>query len=515
MSRRAHIAGQAAALGLGVAALVLLELGLRLLGVDPAPPADPFAGFSSTIPVFEPAQRSDGTPVYRISAARAPRMDAALAREGRHEFLAAPPAGTVRIFVIGESSAAGTPYPSRYAFSAWMQARLEAALPGIPIEVVNAGFPGYSSRRLLLVARAVAESDPDIVVLYLGHNEWAEDRYYRHLVDLDPRLFRLWERVSRTSLYALLARFLARPAPPPAAIREIEFDADRNALEMFAAVRDRVDGVDVPTAREWAYRDLLYERNLEEMGRLLVGAGARPVFLTLAQNLADWPPGTSLHRDGWSDRDQARFDALVRSADARATAAEWEAALDGYRGALRLDGEYADTHYRIAGCLRALGRYEEALHHYRLASDLDRVPHGAPSRFNETVRRVAERVGGLLVDVDGALVAAAQHGLPGDGLFVDFVHPNLRGHQLIASTVVAALREAGLPAPAAAWRGAAYRDPAPAALHQGDPSLRERELEIQIFVCQLAARDACVAERAAALRALAPDNAVALRALGR
>jgi tetratricopeptide (TPR) repeat protein len=515
VSVRKRIGEPLGAVCLGLAAVVLLEGILRLLGVEATPPSDPFAGFSSAVPVFEPAWRSDGAPVYRISTARAPRMTAELAREGHHEFLAVPPANGLRIFVIGESSVAGTPYPSRHAFPAWMQARLEAALPGTPIEVVNAGFPGYSSRRLLLVARAIAESDPDVVVVYLGHNEWAEARYYRHLIDLDPRLFRLWERVARTSLYASLARFLARPPPPPSALREVDFDADRNAMEMFAALRHRVDRTDVPTAREWEYRDLLYERNLEEMGRLFVAAGALPVFLTLAQNLADWPPGTSIHPADWSGDDDARFEALVRSGDALAAASRFAAALETYREALALDGEYADTHYRIAQCLRALGRFEEALRHYRLASDLDRVPHGAPTRFNEVVRRVARRVGGVLVDVDGALVAAAAHGLPGDDLFVDFVHPNLRAHQLIARTVVEALRDAGLPSAGAAWDGAGYRDPDPADLLRETPELRERELEIQIFTCQLAAREACVAERAEALRAVAPANVVALRALGR
>jgi tetratricopeptide (TPR) repeat protein len=441
-------------------------------------------------------------------------MSAELAREGLHEFLAEPPAGAVRVFVIGESSAAGTPYPSRYAFSWWMQARLEAALPGLPVEVVNAAFPGYSSRRLLLVARAIAESDPDIVVLYLGHNEFAEARYYRHLIELDPRLFRLWERVAATSLYAVIARLVA-PVPAPTEIREIEFDVDRNAMEMFAVMRERVDQTGLPTAREWEYRDLLYERTLEEMGRLFVAAGARPVFLTLAQNLADWPPGASTHRPDWSDAEQARFGSLVRRAEELAAASRWADALDAYREALALDGEYAETHYRIATCLRALGRYDEALRHYRLASDLDRVPHGAPTRFNDAVRRVAERMNGLIVDVDAVIVAAAPHGLPGDELFTDFVHPNLRAHQLIAGAVVETLREAGLPVPADQWRDDGYQEPDPAALLRERPELREKELEIQILACQLAARDACVADRATALRALTPDNAIARAALRR
>jgi len=48
----------------GVIALTLAEGLLRLLDVAPTSPSDPFAGFSSTVPLFEPARRSDGAAIY-------------------------------------------------------------------------------------------------------------------------------------------------------------------------------------------------------------------------------------------------------------------------------------------------------------------------------------------------------------------------------------------------------------------------------------------------------------------
>ena len=49
------------------------------------------------------------------------------------------------------------------------------------------------------------------------------------------------------------------------------------------------------------------------------------------------------------------------------------------------------------------------------------------------------------------------------------------------------------------------RLPDPDALHAADPSLRLRELELQLFACRLAMRDAC--ERAAAEAVLQLDPA--------
>jgi tetratricopeptide (TPR) repeat protein len=510
-----RIASRLTALGLGVGLIVVAELLLRQCPVgDPSSAPDPFAGFSSSVPVFERAQRDDGVPVFRIASARAPRLSAEAAREDGHEFLVhAPPAG-VRIFVVGESSAAGVPYPGRYAFSSWIRSRLQAALPQVPIEVVNASFSGYSSRRLLLVARAIVEHEPDAVVLYLGHNEWAESRYYQHLIDLDPRIFRVWEWTASTRLYGLTARLLSIPrqrAGPE--IHEVDFDPTRNSLEMFAVLRERAGESQLPSDREWAYRDLLYEHNLQEMGRLFRAAGALPIFLTLSQNFADWPPGASSHATAASAQELAEWERLRRRGDERAAARRCVEALDLYRQALEIDGSHADLHYRVASCHRELQQFEEARRHYRLASDLDRVPHGAPTGFNEIIRGVARRLDAPVVDVDAALASQSRDGLVGDDLFVDFIHPNLRAHQAIAAAVVDGMREARFPLPAGQWRETAYAEPDSETLLREDPELRSRELEMQIAACQLARRERCVRERAATLQRLDPENQVARRAL--
>ena len=91
--------------------LVSIELALRALGVGGGRPAhDPFAGFSHVVPLFEPVTRPDGTAVFALSAARLRSATGRAITHPQHQFLAAKPAGTFRIFVVGESSAAGVPY---------------------------------------------------------------------------------------------------------------------------------------------------------------------------------------------------------------------------------------------------------------------------------------------------------------------------------------------------------------------------------------------------------------------
>jgi hypothetical protein len=117
----ARLVAVAGGLVAGVALLLLAELVLRLCGVGAdLPRVDPFAGFSTRLPTFVPAQRADGTPVYRLAAGRL-TID-----EPQREVLATKPAGTFRIFVVGKPSAAGRPYGSGYAFPAWLYAAVPA-----------------------------------------------------------------------------------------------------------------------------------------------------------------------------------------------------------------------------------------------------------------------------------------------------------------------------------------------------------------------------------------------------
>ena len=123
--------------------------------------------------------------------------------------------------------------------------------------------------------------------------------------------------------------------------------------------------------------------------------------------------------------------------------------------------------YRVASCERRLGRFNEAYAHFRRASDLDRVPHGAPTSFNDDVRIVAQEEGALFVDVEKLLERESAYGLVGDDLFVDFCHPNLRAHQRIAQELVQQLQVAGVPVPAERWTPGRYVDPDSGSLYRG------------------------------------------------
>jgi lysophospholipase L1-like esterase len=492
----------------GVLLLVGLELALRALGVGAdRPPHDPFAGFSRVVPLFERTTRPDGTAVITLSAARQRSATGRASVEPQREFLAEKPAGTFRIFVVGESSAAGVPYGPAYAFPSWLAQRLAAELPDVPVEVVNAAVSGYGSRRVLGAVREIAGYAPDLVIVYSGHNEFAERRFYAHLLDLDPRLFRLWEMVVGSRLYALVSGVGGAPADEAPRFNPNDVGI---AGQMFTAAKERAAGRLQLAEHEQEYAAMLYRHNLEAMAREIQAAGGRPLLVTVAQDLADWPPGASQHAPGLDASALAAFDAAIADGERLAAAGRCADALAAYERALAIDAGFAAAHFARGTCLRTLGRWDEARAAFRRASDLDGVPHGIPTRFNDIVRQVARDTGALLTDAESRFEEDSPHGIVGGGLFADFVHPNIRGHELIAAALDETLRGAGIPVPADRWRAGAWTDPDPDALMAADPKLRLREHLVRAIACDLALRTPCALAELDAVLAIEPEHRQAL-----
>ena len=388
---------------------------------------------------------------------------------------------------MGGSSAAGTPYQKAHAFSGWLQQYLDRALPDLEVEVVNAAVTGYASRRVAAVTDELADYAPDLLIVYSGHNEMGERKFYAHLLDMDPRVFRLWEWASGSRIFALLSHAIGRGGSRAA--RDVDFDEIENANQMFAAGRKAIRKRSVRSEREIEYGDLHYRHNLEKIISTAQAAGATVLVSSLTQNLSDWPPGSSTHRADLSAPEEAEWDALVARGDGLAER-DCPAALQLWSEALVIDDQHAGLHYQIAGCLRELGRLDEAREHYLLASDLDRVLHGAPQRYNEILREVARQMGALFLDASALVAAEArrQADLVGYSWVIDAMHPNIRTHQLIAQAIGRRLREEGFPAPSEQWQEVDELHPTPELLYAERPDLLYQEELVRGISCILALR---------------------------
>ena len=91
-------------------------------------------------------------------------------------FAAKPASNEFRIFCLGGSTVQGRPYAIETSFTTWLELSLQAADPSRRWEVVNCGGISYASYRLVPILKELLQYDPDLFVIYTGHNEFLESR---------------------------------------------------------------------------------------------------------------------------------------------------------------------------------------------------------------------------------------------------------------------------------------------------------------------------------------------------
>lgn len=310
------------------------------------------------------------------------------------------PARAFRIFVLGESAAAGFPYPRNVTFSRLLRDVLRDVLPADSVEVINLGIAATNSFAMLDMAKEVTAQHPDAVLIYAGHNEYygALGTASRVSVPGGAAMERLYLRLLRIRLVLALrnaiaaARSHGRPSGD-----------DVNAASLMEVLaRDRQIPLDGARYEEGAQQ---FETNLEAISRLFERNGIHVLIGSLASNLRDQPP----------------FAADANSAP----------------GA-------ADSVYMGARAALARGDTIAAKGLFTRARDLDVVRFRAPSEFNQIIRRVSGRTGATYVPVAEAFAAASPGGIPGSNLFLEHVHPTRAGQALIGRVFFESMLRAGL-----------------------------------------------------------------------
>ena len=83
---------------------------------------------------------------------------------------------------MGGSTTYGRPYFDNVSFCGWLRAYLQAADPTRNWEVINAGGVSYASYRVAILMEELVEYDPDLFIVYSGHNEFLERRTYPQII---------------------------------------------------------------------------------------------------------------------------------------------------------------------------------------------------------------------------------------------------------------------------------------------------------------------------------------------
>lgn len=343
-------------------------------------------------------------------------------------FLADKPANGLRIFVQGESSAAGYPYGLGASLAGLLDGRLRRSYPEQHVEVINTAMSAVNSYSMLSYVPDILQQQPDAVLIYAGHNEfvgilgvaaaepWLGSSTLTRL-SLALRPYRLYQAVEQLSSAVMPQPDVSQQAP----------QQKRTLMARLAQSQS------IPWQSELYQAGLAqYQRNLAALLRQYKQAGV-PVFLaTVASNIAEQKPFQSPPLTV-SQRQLLAELAVADAAQSAATLAELENIIQREQHALLA--------FELGQWLRSQQRFAPAKKYLELARDLDTLRFRAPTDINQIHRQLAQQFGATLVEAEAALAQHSTGGLIGRELMLEHLHPNLPGYFVIADTFYQALAQ--------------------------------------------------------------------------
>jgi hypothetical protein len=346
------------------------------------------------------------------------------------------PERAFRVFCLGESASAGWPHPPSEIFSAYLEQALQRAWPERTLEVYNVSAHAYAAYRVRLIFEQVLEFEPDLLVLWTGNNEFLESRSYRTWL---PALRRVDQAARRLQLYRWLESVIAPALFPDRTLSARQREGETAGLESKLsqmALPLRSD----PEQFEAVLRH--YRETVQAMARAARARGVPLLLLTVPVNLRDWEPNAS--RSALAGDERARFQGALDGGRGSLLRGRPEEAVELLERAVALDPGHAHARFHLARALEAHGDPVAAAARYAEARDLDMNPFRANGWQNAALREIAETEPGVaLCDAEAAVAAASAPRPPGFDLFLDYVHPNVRGNLVVAEAVFDAIAREG------------------------------------------------------------------------
>jgi tetratricopeptide (TPR) repeat protein len=326
------------------------------------------------------------------------------------------PQRTFRIFVLGESAAMGDPDPA-YGFSRYLDVMLQQRYPSMKFEVVNTGSVAINSHVLLPIAKGLAEQKPDVFIIYSGNNEVVGP--YGPGTALTSSGMSL--PIVRTSILVhstRIGQFLTKVGTQK---------KEWGGMEMFLDKQVRENS----PLMKYAYAN--FEQNLRDTVAAARSSGARVIVSTVATNLKDCGPFSSLHREDLGPDELRSWTTLVQQGATLERGRAYAEALKTYQAAARIDDQYAELEFRIARSLWMQGDYAGAKQHFFRARDLDTLRFRSDSKINDMNRSIASSTPGTeLVDAEAIFSKESPNGIIGSDLVYEHVHMTPLGNYLLA-----------------------------------------------------------------------------------
>ena len=425
-----------------VVIFLILELSLYIAGVENIYESeDPYLGFEKISPLFQKQDEEQSG-----SESKFITQKNKLLWFNNQEFKADKPKNGFRVFCFGGSTTAGRPYNSTTAFSNWLKLNLQKIDPTTYYEVVNVGGLSYASYRIVLLIQEMLNYQPDLFIVYTGHNEFLEDRTYGEIKYRNPLLTKLDANLNKLRTYSLLKKFW----------QNLQNKQIEEAQEKF-----RMTG-EVKTILDHSYGPDRYHRDVEKAGTIrehfrynierMVAISDQYnipiIFIVPAANEKDFSPFKSEYSTGLTDNQIEKWENVYNTGRKFFDNENYTEALLSFKEAMMIDSGYAELHFRLGQTLFKLSKFNQAKSAFLTAIDEDIVPLRATRKIQNIVREVASSNGTPLLDLPHILENKNRekfnHSILGNEYFLDHVHLKIEVHQLISEELIKIMNELNL-----------------------------------------------------------------------
>ena len=408
---------------------ILLSLALPLLALLTCEAALRLGGYGGYPPAVRPVGTTAGrTLLITDTTGAASYFDSSKTGPGslnQFSFFDPKPPNTIRIVLAGGSAIKGFPQPMGFAPSAFLREMLSDTWPDRNVEVITLRTTAVASLPVLGILKEMLDYEPDLVVIYTGHNEFfgAYGVASMHHAARSPMALKLQRGYGSTAIGQFLATLRRSRIP------------ETGKAMMEAVVRETYIAPDSPL-RAAAARNLY--SHITGMIERCQARSIPTIVCTLASNERGLAPIGECDVSRLTADERARLARLLQRGSG-AVSTDVAAAIDDLEAALRIDPNHARIHFHLGRAYESVGDAPTAARHYRTALDLDPMPWRAPSASMDAIQRAARERGAVLCDVQQAFRDASPLGAVGWELMDDHVHPTLKGQWLLAQSIVTTL----------------------------------------------------------------------------
>jgi len=322
-----------------------------------------------------------------------------------------------RIVCLGGSSMFGTPYQMTSNIPGIVRRQLRYLYPDREIEVINLAASAINSQ---VIKRLIPDLDifePDLVLIYMGHNEfYGPDGVGATTIEKKiPFTLDLKYILREFRMYQILRNWITSPPPTEKISKEKNLMREVSQGSLVELNSDDARRV---------FHD--FSENLKDIISQFKKKNIPLIVSDVTSNLQFAPFSYP------SKITDVVADEVIKGIEINFTSEDYNSALKMLSDLHCQDSQHALINFWMGKCFLAKGESDSAIKYLVLARDHDLLKFRAPNRINEIIDEVCQQENIPLISATSYFSQNSENSIAGFDLFWEHLHPNTTGYYLIA-----------------------------------------------------------------------------------